>query len=131
MLLFIFNGLTRIQVGGGGGFWSAVSPPPNAIVAVTALAGVALLAAVFYTNARTGRLKSPWSRRKRKQPLSPQQWRSLFTSDGKFRDGGVKFLKKVRSRVSRHFRQPIVLISQVLGLLPLGYLNKPSIYIVM
>lgn len=47
---------------------------------------------------RTGRLKSPWSRRKRKQPLSPQQWRSLFTSDGKFRDGGVKFLKKVRSR---------------------------------
>ncbi|KAH9780285.1 Rab-GAP TBC domain-containing protein [Citrus sinensis] len=98
MLLFIFNGLTRIQVGGGGGFWSAVSPPPNAIVAVTALAGVALLAAVFYTNARTGRLKSPWSRRKRKQPLSPQQWRSLFTSDGKFRDGGVKFLKKVRSR---------------------------------
>lgn len=80
---------------------------------------------------RTGRLKSPWSRRKRKLPLSPQQWRSLFTSDGKFRDGGVKFLKKVRSRVSRHFRQPIVLISQVLGLLPLGYLNKPSIYIVM
>ncbi|XP_031258633.1 GTPase-activating protein gyp7-like isoform X1 [Pistacia vera] len=45
-----------------------------------------------------GRLKSPWSRRKRKQALSPQQWRSLFTSDGKFRDGGVKFLKKVRSR---------------------------------
>ncbi|XP_059456178.1 rab GTPase-activating protein 22-like isoform X2 [Corylus avellana] len=44
-----------------------------------------------------GRLKSPWSRRKRKHALSPQQWRSLFTPDGKFRDGGVKFLKKVRS----------------------------------
>jgi hypothetical protein len=49
-----------------------------------------------------GRLKSPWSRRKRKHALSPQQWRSLFTPDGKFRDGGVKFLKKVRSGVSYH-----------------------------
>ncbi|KAL7003659.1 Rab GTPase-activating protein 22 [Sarracenia purpurea var. burkii] len=45
----------------------------------------------------SGHLKSPWSRRKRKHVLSPQQWRSLFTPDGKFRDGGVKFLKKVRS----------------------------------
>ncbi|KAK4489769.1 hypothetical protein RD792_000406, partial [Penstemon davidsonii] len=44
-----------------------------------------------------GRLKSPWSRRKRKQILSPQQWRTLFTPDGKLRDNGVKFLKKVRS----------------------------------
>ncbi|XP_059667288.1 rab GTPase-activating protein 22-like isoform X2 [Cornus florida] len=44
-----------------------------------------------------GRLKSPWSRRKRKHALSPQQWRSLFGPDGKLRDGGVKFLKKVRS----------------------------------
>ncbi|XP_042032837.1 rab GTPase-activating protein 22-like [Salvia splendens] len=44
-----------------------------------------------------GRLKSPWSRRKRKHILSPQQWRSLFTPDGKLRDNGVKFLKKVRS----------------------------------
>ncbi|KAK9292638.1 hypothetical protein L1049_020613 [Liquidambar formosana] len=43
------------------------------------------------------RLKSPWSRRKRKHVLSPQQWRSLFTPDGKLRDGGVKCLKKVRS----------------------------------
>uniref|UniRef100_A0A5B6ZMX2 Putative small G protein signaling modulator 2-like isoform X2 n=1 Tax=Davidia involucrata TaxID=16924 RepID=A0A5B6ZMX2_DAVIN len=43
-----------------------------------------------------GRLKSPWSRRKRKHALSPQQWRSLFTPDGKLRNG-VKFLKKVRS----------------------------------
>ncbi|KAK1570906.1 hypothetical protein Q3G72_008865 [Acer saccharum] len=45
-----------------------------------------------------GRLKSPWSRKKRKQALFPHRWRSLFTSKGKFRDGGVKFLKKVRSR---------------------------------
>ncbi|PIN16542.1 Ypt/Rab-specific GTPase-activating protein GYP7 [Handroanthus impetiginosus] len=44
-----------------------------------------------------GRLKSPWSRRKRKRILSPQQWRSLFAPDGKLRDNGVKFLKKVRS----------------------------------
>nr|KAJ0219971.1 hypothetical protein LSAT_V11C200100810 [Lactuca sativa] len=43
-----------------------------------------------------GRLKSPWSRRKRKHALTPQQWRNLFTPDGKLRDG-VKFLKKVRS----------------------------------
>ncbi|XP_043698367.1 rab GTPase-activating protein 22-like isoform X2 [Telopea speciosissima] len=44
-----------------------------------------------------GSLKSPWSRRRRKHALSPQLWKSLFTPDGKLRDGGVKFLKKVRS----------------------------------
>ncbi|XP_010555781.1 PREDICTED: GTPase-activating protein gyp7-like [Tarenaya hassleriana] len=44
------------------------------------------------------RRKSPWSRRKRKPALTPQQWKSLFTPEGKFRDGGVGFLKKVRSR---------------------------------
>ncbi|KAI4307056.1 hypothetical protein L6164_030286 [Bauhinia variegata] len=44
-----------------------------------------------------GRLKSPWSRRKRKHALSPQLWRSLFTQDGRLRDGGTKFLKRVRS----------------------------------
>lgn len=49
-----------------------------------------------------GRLKSPWSRRKRKHALTPRQWKSLFTPDGKLRDGGVKFLKKVRSGVSYH-----------------------------
>jgi hypothetical protein len=49
-----------------------------------------------------GRLKSPWSRRKRKHALSPQQWKTLFSPDGKLRDGGVKFLKKVRSGVSYH-----------------------------
>uniref|UniRef100_A0A7C9EUJ6 Uncharacterized protein n=1 Tax=Opuntia streptacantha TaxID=393608 RepID=A0A7C9EUJ6_OPUST len=47
-----------------------------------------------------GHLKSPWSRRRRKHVLTPQQWRSLFTPDGKLRDGGIKLLKKVRSGVS-------------------------------
>ncbi|KAA0042529.1 hypothetical protein IC582_022626 [Cucumis melo] len=43
------------------------------------------------------RLKSPWSRRKRKHALSPRQWKTVFSPDGKLRDGGIKFLKKVRS----------------------------------
>ncbi|GER33422.1 Ypt/Rab-GAP domain of gyp1p superfamily protein [Striga asiatica] len=47
-----------------------------------------------------GRLKSPWFRRKRKHILSPDQWRNYFTPEGKLRDNGVKFLKKVRSGVS-------------------------------
>ncbi|GMP70691.1 hypothetical protein CsSME_00029436 [Camellia sinensis var. sinensis] len=82
--------------GAGGGFWSTTAAG-NAQLALffTVFAGIALAAAVFFTT--RGRLKSPWSRRKRKHALSPQQWRSLFTPDGKFRDGGVKFLKKVRS----------------------------------
>ncbi|XP_071722464.1 rab GTPase-activating protein 22-like isoform X1 [Rutidosis leptorrhynchoides] len=42
-------------------------------------------------------LKSPWSRRRRKHALVPKQWKYLFNLDGKFNDGGVKFLKKVRS----------------------------------
>ncbi|KAK6926066.1 Rab-GTPase-TBC domain [Dillenia turbinata] len=49
------------------------------------------------SSTRSGRLKSPWSRKRRKHALSPQQWRSLFTPDGRLRDGGTKFLKKVRS----------------------------------
>uniref|UniRef100_A0A7N0UAE9 Rab-GAP TBC domain-containing protein n=1 Tax=Kalanchoe fedtschenkoi TaxID=63787 RepID=A0A7N0UAE9_KALFE len=43
------------------------------------------------------RHKSPWSRRKRIHPLSPQQWKSFFTPDGKLQDDGVKMLRKVRS----------------------------------
>ena len=46
------------------------------------------------------RLRSPWSHRKRKHALSPQQGHALFTSDGKLRDGRVKFLKKVHNNVS-------------------------------
>ncbi|XP_020881721.1 GTPase-activating protein GYP7 isoform X2 [Arabidopsis lyrata subsp. lyrata] len=44
------------------------------------------------------RLKSPWSRRRRKRPLRPQQWKRFFTPDGRLRNGGVDLLKKVRSR---------------------------------
>ncbi|KAF5938495.1 hypothetical protein HYC85_022754 [Camellia sinensis] len=44
-----------------------------------------------------GSLKSPWSHRRRKHALLPKQWKSLFNSDGRLCDGGVKFLKKVRS----------------------------------
>lgn len=47
-----------------------------------------------------GGTKSPWSRRKRKRPLSCRHWNHLFSSDGKLRDGGRKFLKKVRGGVS-------------------------------
>ncbi|KAG7014683.1 GYP7 [Cucurbita argyrosperma subsp. argyrosperma] len=84
--------------GVAGGFFSRMmaGAQPNAAVAVTALAGLAVLLVLFYS-ARRGRLKSPWSRKKRKHALSPQQWRSLFTPDGRLRDGGIKFLKKVRS----------------------------------
>ncbi|XP_052195535.1 rab GTPase-activating protein 22 isoform X2 [Diospyros lotus] len=94
-MLFPFFISAANGVTGGGGFWldKAVSNSGVAI-AVTALAGLVLAAAVFYTT--RGHLKSPWSRRKRKHALSPQQWRRLFTADGKLRDG-VKFLKKVRS----------------------------------
>lgn len=46
-----------------------------------------------------GGLKSPWSGKKRKRPLTRQQWNTFFLPDGKLRGGGVKFLKKVRSGV--------------------------------
>lgn len=42
-------------------------------------------------------LKSPWSRRRRKHALLPKQWKRLFGPDSRLSDGGVKFLKKVRS----------------------------------
>ncbi|KAL5726787.1 hypothetical protein ACHQM5_000045 [Ranunculus cassubicifolius] len=80
----------------GGGLWSNVAPTNVGIaVAVTAMAGIALAATLVYS--RRGSLKSPWSRRKRKNALSSLQWKNLFTPDGRLRDGGVKFLKKVRS----------------------------------
>ncbi|XP_028790833.1 GTPase-activating protein GYP7-like isoform X1 [Neltuma alba] len=87
-----------ISVGGGRSFWLMAVPTTTSTsaVVVTALAGVALIAVIFY-GASSGRLKSPWSRRKRKHALSPQQWKSLFTQDGRLRDGGAKFLKRVRS----------------------------------
>ncbi|KAJ6867986.1 hypothetical protein NC651_033126 [Populus alba x Populus x berolinensis] len=94
------NGGIQLSGGGGGGrFWwevVPVAPSSRTTLAFTALAGIAVFAALLYTTSR-GRLKSPWSRRKRKNALTPRQWKSLFTPDGKLRDGGVKFLKKVRS----------------------------------
>ncbi|KAJ0736687.1 putative Rab-GTPase-TBC domain-containing protein [Helianthus annuus] len=48
-------------------------------------------------SATRGHLQSPWSRRRRKHALQPKQWKSLFDEDGRLCDGGVKFLKKVRS----------------------------------
>ncbi|ESW33355.1 hypothetical protein PHAVU_001G062700 [Phaseolus vulgaris] len=75
---------------------AAVASPSTPAVLFTALAGVVIVAAIFYGASR-GRLKSPWSQRKRKHALSSQQWKCLFTEDGKFCDGGNKFLKRVRS----------------------------------
>ncbi|XP_044484982.1 rab GTPase-activating protein 22-like isoform X2 [Mangifera indica] len=48
-------------------------------------------------NTNRGTLKSPWSRRRRKHALLAKQWKSLFTPDGRLIEGGIKFLKKVRS----------------------------------
>ncbi|OMO79835.1 hypothetical protein CCACVL1_13356 [Corchorus capsularis] len=83
--------------GSGGGFWSSYSAgsPSGIAIAVTAMAGIALAATVVYS--RRGSLKSPWSRRRRKHALLPKQWKNLFTPDGKLVDGGIKFLKKIRS----------------------------------
>ncbi|KAL3499088.1 hypothetical protein ACH5RR_041820 [Cinchona calisaya] len=88
--------------GGGGGIWGSSSfrvglPASNVGIAivVTAMAGLALAATVVYS--RRGSLKSPWSRRRRKHALLPEQWKSLFDTDGRLLDGGVKFLKKARS----------------------------------
>ncbi|EPS62418.1 hypothetical protein M569_12369 [Genlisea aurea] len=44
-----------------------------------------------------GSLKSPWSRRRGKHSLLAKQWKGLFDVDGKLSDGGVKFLKKIRT----------------------------------
>ncbi|CAL9030535.1 unnamed protein product [Prunus brigantina] len=88
--------LIGASVGGGSGFWSWTAPPNVGLaVAVTAMAGIALAATFVYS--RRGSLKSPWSRRRKKHALLPKQWKSFFTPDGKLTDGGLKFLKKVRS----------------------------------
>ncbi|XP_015896345.2 rab GTPase-activating protein 22 isoform X1 [Ziziphus jujuba] len=90
------GGRTGAFLGGGSGFWASAAPSNVGIaVAVTAMAGIALAATIVYS--RRGSLKSPWSRRRRKHALLPKQWKSLFGPDGRLSDGGVKFLKKVRS----------------------------------
>ncbi|CAN6858405.1 unnamed protein product, partial [Brassica oleracea] len=44
------------------------------------------------------RLKSMWSRFKRKKPLTLSRWKRFFTPDGRLHNRGVGLLKKVRSR---------------------------------
>ncbi|CAL5206505.1 unnamed protein product [Lathyrus oleraceus] len=65
---------------------AAVQTNSTPAVVFTALAGVAIVAVIFYGASR-----------KRKHALSPQQWKILFTEDGRLRDGGIKLLKRVRS----------------------------------
>ncbi|KAK7384934.1 hypothetical protein VNO78_30637 [Psophocarpus tetragonolobus] len=89
-----------LSVATGGGrsafrLMAAAPSPSTPAVLFTALAGVVIVAVIFYGASR-GRLKSPWSQRKRKHALSPHQWKSLFTEDGRLCDGGNKFLKRVR-----------------------------------
>ncbi|RDY05439.1 hypothetical protein CR513_10720, partial [Mucuna pruriens] len=90
------NDTPFISAAGGASFSFMAAAAATPAVLFTALAGLVLVAVLFYGASR-GRLKSPWSRRKRKHVLSPQQWKSLFTQDGRIRDGGIKFLKRVRS----------------------------------
>ncbi|XP_074587627.1 rab GTPase-activating protein 22-like isoform X2 [Curcuma longa] len=74
--------------GGSNGRWHA-----GIALGVTAMAGLAL-AATLVISSRRGGLKSPWSGKKRKLPLTRQQWNNFFLPDGKLRGGGLKFLKK-------------------------------------
>ncbi|OAY59529.1 rab GTPase-activating protein 22 [Manihot esculenta] len=93
------DGIPRSGGGTAGEFfWAVVAAPQNrTAVAVTTLAGIAVFAAIFFKSIRGG--KSPWSHRRRQQTLTLQQWRRLFTPDGRFcdGDGGIQFLKIVRS----------------------------------
>nr|ACF81964.1 unknown [Zea mays] len=79
---------------------AASSPPSSSWIHIRSL----LVAAASSSSSSSssphsdrGGIKSPWSRRKRKRALSREQWESLFSANGKLRDGGKKFLKKVRS----------------------------------
>uniref|UniRef100_A0A1J3EX21 GTPase-activating protein GYP7 n=1 Tax=Noccaea caerulescens TaxID=107243 RepID=A0A1J3EX21_NOCCA len=83
--------------GYSGGLWSSAVAPSNVglAVAVTVMAGLAVALTVVYS--RRGSIGSPWSLRRRKHALQPKQWNAFFTEEGRLNDGGVKFLKKVRS----------------------------------
>ncbi|XP_019091674.1 PREDICTED: small G protein signaling modulator 1-like isoform X3 [Camelina sativa] len=83
--------------GYSGGLWSSAIAPSNVglAVAVTVMAGLAVTLTVVYS--RRGSIGSPWSLRRRKHVLQPEQWNAFFTEEGRLSDGGVKFLKKVRS----------------------------------
>ncbi|KAG2307932.1 hypothetical protein Bca52824_027680 [Brassica carinata] len=82
--------------GYSGGLWSSAVAPSNVglAVAVTVMAG---LAVAFTVYSRRGGIGSPWSLMRRKQALQPEQWNAFFNDQGRLSDGGVKFLKKVRS----------------------------------
>ncbi|CAN7128358.1 unnamed protein product [Brassica rapa subsp. narinosa] len=80
--------------GYAGEFWSSVVAPSNVGLAV-ALTVVAVAVTVVYS--RRGSIGSPWSLRRRKHALQPKQWNAFFTDEGRLSDGGVQFLKKVRS----------------------------------
>ncbi|OAY74211.1 GTPase-activating protein GYP7 [Ananas comosus] len=90
--------LARVA-GGDAGIWGPAGGRWHAGVAVgvTAAAGLALAAAIvvssrsLHRNLLRGSLRSPWSRRGRKGALTKQQWRSLFTPEGKLVDGGVSY----------------------------------------
>ncbi|URD82941.1 RabGAP TBC domain-containing protein [Musa troglodytarum] len=69
---------------------------PCVTLAVTALAGLALAAALVISS-RSGCLTLPWCREKRRHPLARKEWNNFFSRDGKLRGGGIKFLEKVRS----------------------------------
>ncbi|KAF3582231.1 hypothetical protein DY000_02033898 [Brassica cretica] len=83
--------------GYSGGAWSSAVAPSNVglAVAVTVMAGLAVAFTVVYS--RRGSIGSPWSLRRRKHALQPSQWNAFFNDQGQLSDGGVKFLKKVRS----------------------------------
>ncbi|XP_020208968.1 GTPase-activating protein gyp7 isoform X2 [Cajanus cajan] len=77
------------------------SSSPSTTSSWTYLRSVLFIVSASSSHSRSlsdrGRITSPWSHRKRKHVLSPQQWRSLFAEDGRLCDDGVKFLKRVRS----------------------------------
>ncbi|XP_055831308.1 rab GTPase-activating protein 22-like [Solanum dulcamara] len=85
---------------------SSSSPSSSTVAASSSSSWIHLRSVLFVVSSSSpaycsssdrAHLKSPWSRRKRKHVLAPLRWRSFFTPDGKLRNGGVKFLKKVRS----------------------------------
>ncbi|KAJ4885282.1 Ypt/Rab-GAP domain of gyp1p superfamily protein [Raphanus sativus] len=82
------------NVGHAGGFWWTAVSPSNVGLAV-AVTVVAVAFTVVYS--RRGSIGSPWSLRRRKHPLQYKQWSAFFTDEGRLSDGGVQFLKKVRS----------------------------------
>ncbi|XP_071701902.1 rab GTPase-activating protein 22-like isoform X1 [Rutidosis leptorrhynchoides] len=85
--------ITGGGIGGGSGYGSQSNV--GIAIAVTVMAGLAIVATLVYSN--RGHLQSPWSRKRRKHALQPKQWKTLFDEDGRLCDGGVKLLKKVRN----------------------------------